>query len=118
MSTQRRRCRPDFPIAAGTIQILVTPQEGDFGNSTPRAVTLNLVVPPGVGGAVPSGSLVAKFTANPATPTEDQVVLFDASTSTTTGAPIVSYAWDFGDGVLARPASPPRTRTAIPARTS
>lgn len=88
---------PGLPIAAGMIQILVTPQEADFGNSTPRAVTLNLVVPPGVGGPVPSGSLVAKFTANPSTPTEDQVVLFDASTSTTTGAPIISYAWDFGD---------------------
>ena len=88
---------PGLPIAAGMIQILVTPQEGDFGNSTPRAVTLNLVVPPGVGGPVPSGSLVAKFTANPSTPTEDQVVLFDASTSTTTGAPIIRYAWDFGD---------------------
>jgi PKD repeat protein len=91
------RLQNGFPIALGTIQILVTPQEGDFGNSTPRAVSLKLVVPPGVGGGVPTGSLVAKFTANPSTPTEDQVVLFDASTSTTTGAPIVSYAWDFGD---------------------
>ena len=88
---------PGLPIAAGTIQILVTPQESDFGNSTPRAVSLKLVVPPGVGGPVPSGNLVAKFTANPPTPTEDQVVLFDASSSTSTGAPIVSYSWDFGD---------------------
>ncbi len=101
---------PGLPIAAGMIQILVTPQEGDFGNSTPRAVTLNLVVPPGVGGPVPSGSLVAKFTANPSTPTEDQVVLFDASTSTTTGAPIIRYAWDFGDR---RPGATWRHRHAL-----
>jgi len=91
------RLQSGFPIALGLIQILVTPQEGDFGNSTPRAVSLKLVLPPGVGGPAPSGSLVAKFTANPTTPTEDQVVLFDASSSTTTGAAIINYSWDFGD---------------------
>jgi PKD repeat protein len=83
-----------FPIAAGVIQILVTPQEGDFGNSTPRSVSLKLVVPPGVG-APPSSSLVPKFTFSQSA--EEQVILFDASTSTTTGSPIVNYSWDFGD---------------------
>ena len=72
-----------FPIAAGVIQIVVTPQESDFGNSTPRAVSLKLVVPPGVG-APPSSTLVPKFTFSASS--EDQVILFDASTSTSTGS--------------------------------
>ena len=84
-----------FPIAAGVIQILVTPQEGDFGNSTSRAVSIRLVLPPGVG--VPR-RVTRWFPSSPSTQSaEDQVVLFDASTSTTTGSPIVSYSWDFGD---------------------
>jgi PKD repeat protein len=83
-----------FPIAAGIIQIAVTPQEGDFGNSSARAVGIKLVVPPGVG-APPSATLVPKFTVTPSQ--EEQVILFDASSSTTTGSPIVSYTWDFGD---------------------
>jgi PKD repeat protein len=88
------RLQNGFPIALGVIQIRVTPQEGDFGNSTTRAVSLKLVLPPGVG-APPSTSLVPKFTFSESS--EDQVILFDASASTSTGSPIVSYTWDFGD---------------------
>ena len=86
-----------IPVAAGVIQILVTPAESDFGNSTPRAVSIQLVVPPGVGVPPPASGLVAKFTANPTAPLENQVVLFDASSSTAGLNPIVSYGWDFGD---------------------
>jgi PKD repeat protein len=44
---------------------------------------------------------VAAFTFSPITPEVLQVVTFDASTSKPgTGRTIVSYDWDFGDGVL------------------
>jgi PKD repeat protein len=43
---------------------------------------------------------VAAFTFSPITPEVLQVVTFDASTSKPgTGRTIVSYSWDFGDGV-------------------
>ena len=86
-----------IPIAAGTIQILVTPAEGDFGNSTSRSVSIRLVVPPSVV-VPPTTGVVAKFTANPSAPTENQVVLFDGSTSTSDRSSIVNYFWNFGDG--------------------
>ena len=44
---------------------------------------------------------VAAFTFSPITPEILQVVTFDASTSKPgTGRTIVSYSWDFGDGVI------------------
>lgn len=44
---------------------------------------------------------VAAFTFSPITPEVLQVVTFDASTSKPgTGRTIVSYSWDFGDGLI------------------
>jgi len=43
--------------------------------------------------------LVAAFTWTPTKPLAGESVLFDASNSTPNGGEIVSYAWDFGDGV-------------------
>lgn len=49
--------------------------------------TLNVVVPP-----------VASFTFSPSTPSVNETVSFDASSSTPDGGTIDSYNWDFGDG--------------------
>jgi len=44
-------------------------------------------------------SIVAAFIWTPTKPQAGELVLFDASNSTPNGGEIVSYAWDFGDGV-------------------
>jgi PKD repeat protein len=41
---------------------------------------------------------IANFTFNPTTGTVPVNIAFDASTSTSPNGPIMSYAWDFGDG--------------------
>jgi PKD repeat protein len=85
--------------AAGTIQILVTPSEGNFGNSTSRSVSIRLVVPPGVGGG-PVSPLKPDFTA-PAAAAGDVAVfsatVVDAAGNDASGQ-VNSYFWDFGDG--------------------
>ncbi|HEY7055440.1 MAG TPA: PKD domain-containing protein [Vicinamibacterales bacterium] len=88
---------PGIPVAAGVIQIQVTPSEGDFGNSTPRSVSLRLVVPPTVV-VPPTCNADAKFTFSPSAPTDHQTVLFDASQTVSPGGAIVNYSWHFGDG--------------------
>jgi PKD repeat protein len=82
------------------VNLDVTPQEGDFSNSSTRSASLRLVatgivVPPFV-----PGELRAAFTSSPSSPnTIDQTILFDASSSTAPASyPITRYAWDFGDG--------------------
>ena len=45
------------------------------------------------------GPPVAAFTWTPRKPQAGEPVMFDASNSTANGGEIVSYAWDFGDGV-------------------
>jgi large repetitive protein len=84
-------------VDTGTVvDILVTPVGTDFGNSTPRFASIRLV-PPGI--IVPPDGLQPRFTVTPASPQDHQDVFFDASTSSAPGNnPIVSYAWDFGDG--------------------
>ena len=78
------------------VNISITPVGNDFGNSSPRVTTLRLV-PPGV--VAPPDGLRPAFTFLPTAPTDNQNVLFDASSS---AAPannaIVKYQWTFGDG--------------------
>jgi PKD repeat protein len=86
-----------FPVDSFTIvNIGVTPIGSDFGNSTMRTASLRLV-PKGI--VVPPAGLQPAFTMSPSSPTDNQTVLFDASTSQSpANNPIVSYEWDFGDG--------------------
>ena len=78
------------------VDIGITPIGSDFGNSATRFASLRLV-PTGV--VAPPDGLVPAFTVSPATPIDNQDVLFDASTSTApANNPIVQFRWDFGDG--------------------
>jgi len=45
----------------------------------------------------PANAPIARFTFTPAAPKIDQLVSFDASTSTPEGGTITSYVWNFGD---------------------
>lgn len=79
-----------------TVNITVTPIGTDFANSAPRIATIRLV-PPGV--VVPPDGLQPAFTFTPGTATDHENVLFDGSSSRApSNNPIVSYAWNFGDG--------------------
>jgi PKD repeat protein len=85
---------------AQTVTILVTPMDaGDFRSEVPRQIDIRLV-PQGV--ILPiNPNLVAEFTVSPNPPKVLDVVLFDASVSTNSGAACgasCTYAWDFGDG--------------------
>lgn len=86
-----------FSVDTGTVvQIRVTPLGNDFGNATPRFATIRLT-PTGVINP-PTTGLNPRFTVTPPAPIDHQTVIFDASTSTSTNASIVSYLWNFGDG--------------------
>lgn len=78
------------------VDILVTPIGTDYNNQSSRLASIRLVAP---GIVIPPGGGKAAFTFSPSAPTDHQNVLFDASTSTSTGlTPIATYSWDFGDG--------------------
>jgi PKD repeat protein len=79
------------------VQIVVTPVGTDFGNTSSRTATIRLV-PTGV--VTPPDGLRPNFTPlDGATFTDQETIVFDASTSTSPlNNPIVSYTWDFGDG--------------------
>jgi PKD repeat protein len=78
------------------INIAVTPLGSDFGNSVTRLTTLRLVPP---GGVIPADGLRPAFTFTPNAPSDNQNVLFNASTSQApANNPIVEYRWNFGDG--------------------
>ena len=82
-------------VDEGTVVVIaVTPQGYDFNNSVSRSASVRLV-PQGV--VLPPIGLTPAFTRSPATPTEGQQVLFDASTSQPQNE-IASYEWNFGDG--------------------
>jgi PKD repeat protein len=74
------------------VSVVVTPLGTDFSNSSPRSASIRLV-PQGV--VIPPGDLQPAFTFTPTSPTDNQTVLFDASTSKGT---IADYQWNFGDG--------------------
>jgi PKD repeat protein len=86
------------PVAIDNFTIVdigITPVGSDFNNSMTRFASLRLV-PRGI--IVPPDGLRPSFTINPASPTDNQTVLFDASASTApANNPISSYSWDFGD---------------------
>ncbi|HZB26147.1 MAG TPA: PKD domain-containing protein [Vicinamibacterales bacterium] len=78
------------------VDIAVIPIGSDFLNSMTRIASVRLV-PPGI--VIPPDGLRPAFTVNPTDPQDNQSVLFDASTSQAPGNnPIVSFAWNFGDG--------------------
>jgi hypothetical protein len=77
----------------------------DAAGSTPRTASLRLVPQ---GSVNPPSGLTPAFTVAPATPVENEPVLFDASTSTA-NTPIASYTWDFGND---------RTATGVTASTT
>jgi PKD repeat protein len=87
----------DFVLEDFTIvTIAVTPTESDYANSMRRTVSLRLDA---IGTVIPPDGLVAAFNVSPSDPTTQQTVVFDASSSQApANNPIVSYAWDFGDG--------------------
>jgi PKD repeat protein len=87
---------PAGPADITIVEIVVTPNGSNFGNELARQATVRLV-PPGIIIPPPTG-LTPKFTFTPTAPIDHQVVLFDASTSTSANGTIVSYQWDFGDG--------------------
>jgi PKD repeat protein len=77
------------------VDIVATPVGSDFNNAVSRSAAIRLVPP---GGVIPPGDLRPAFTVTPSAPSDNQTVLFDASTSS--GA-IVEYQWNFGDGATA-----------------
>lgn len=95
------------------VTLIATPAGSDFGNATARQVDLRLV-PQGV--ILPVAySPVPKFTFSPASPGEEDDVIFDASSSIAScvpdpsspndtskcqpqGGAIIAYQWDFGNG--------------------
>jgi PKD repeat protein len=79
-------CQSKAPVGPGIVTITETT------TSTSTTTTTTSTIP---------NPTVAAFTFSPITPEVLQVVGFNASTSTPgTGRTIVSYNWDFGDGVL------------------
>lgn len=79
-----------------TVDVAVTPLGTDFNNAISRLATIRLI-PTGV--VVPPDGLQPKFTFAPTSPTDNQAVLFDASTSVApANNPIAGYSWSFGDG--------------------
>jgi len=74
------------------VDVVATPFGSDYNNSNSRSAAIRLV-PQGT--VIPPGDLKPAFTMTPSNPSENQAVLFDASTST---GSIAEYSWDFGDG--------------------
>lgn len=89
-----------LPTSPVSIAVTATPLNPPSGSSaTTRIVTLELVSPLGTPAA--NNNPVAAFTYQPSTPTVNQTVSFNASTSTDEGVACGSgctYAWVFDDG--------------------
>jgi PKD repeat protein len=87
---------PAGPAPATDVDIIVTPTESDFANSSPRRVTIHVV--PGGTTVPPRGSVTPEFTFTPGAPNDNEPVLFDASASTSTTGTILQWLWNFDDG--------------------
>ncbi len=70
------------------VTLTVTDDSGQKG-ATSNTVTV---------GGDSEGGLNAAFTVSPSDPLHDQVISFNASTSSSSSDPIVRYTWDFGAG--------------------
>lgn len=82
------------------VQIAATPIGTDAASSIPRTATVRLVP---VGAVVPPSGLVPAFTNTPSTARDNENMMFDATTSRSTGlTPIAEYRWNFGDGTTAQ----------------
>lgn len=79
-----------------TIQIAAMPAGTDFTDEVARTATIRLI-PTGTVTPPPSTGVVAKFTISPSAPNDNQPVVFDGSSSTSTNGTIVSYQWKFTD---------------------
>ena len=92
-------------VSTGTkniVDIQVTPLAGDFGNTTPRTASLQLVQPGVI--PAPSSTFIPSFTANPAAPSAGDSVVFTATVNDPANGnadvtnQVGSFQWDFGDG--------------------
>jgi PKD repeat protein len=74
------------------VDVVLTPVGTDFTNSNSRGATIRLVPP---GGVIPPINMIPDFVMTPATPADNQTVLFDATGSV---GNIAEFRWNFGDG--------------------
>ena len=82
------------------VDVVATPIGNNAANMIPRSASIRLVP---VGIVIPPSGLSPAFTFTPATAADHENVVFDASTSRSTGlSPIAEYRWDFGDGTTGR----------------
>ena len=82
------------------VDVVAIPVSTNAANTVPRSVSIRLVP---VGVVIPPSGLSPAFTFTPATAADHENVVFDASTSRSTGlSPIAEYRWDFGDGTTGR----------------
>ena len=88
-----------------TVSLTVTDDAGNTASTT-QTVTVGTSSP---------GGLAANFTFSPTAPLPNDLVNFNASTSTSAD-PIVNYQWDFGDGATASTASKTTTHAYAVAR--
>lgn len=87
---------PSDTCSGGNVTIRALPVGNDFANTVPRYVTIRLV-PPTV--TPTPGAPVANFAFSPPTAPVNTTVVFDASSSRASDGFVVSYTWDWGDGV-------------------
>ena len=82
------------------VDIVATPLSTNAANLVPRSASIRLVP---VGVVIPASGLVPAFTFTPSSAEDHENVVFDATTSRSTGlSPIADYRWDFGDGTTGR----------------
>jgi chitodextrinase len=77
------------------VVISAVPFGTDSASAVPRSVSVRLI--PTAFTQI-SGGPVANFTFSPTSPSVNQLVLFNASSSFDTNGSITSYRWDWGDG--------------------
>jgi PKD repeat protein len=82
------------------VDVVAIPVSTNAANTVPRSASIRLVP---VGVVIPPSGLSPAFTFTPGTAADHENVVFDATTSRSTGlSPIAEYRWDFGDGSTGR----------------